>query len=176
MKIVNPTESYTSDVYYIDLLHPESYKFKIKEIASSLSKINRFTGGTKFPYSVALHSIYVSMLVSPRNAKAALLHDASEAYIGDFISPVKNAVPALQLIEDNIQSEIYKQFNLIPDKYDIRQADMTMLEIERKLFFPESLVDHWYDFTTLLDFNIDEVDCYTAEKMFLLRWYDLNDG
>jgi hypothetical protein len=67
---------------------------RIEDIAASLAKVNRFNGHTRVPYSVAQHSIWVSVRISevthcPRLSMAGLLHDAAEAFLGDMPSPVQ---------------------------------------------------------------------------------------
>jgi hypothetical protein len=53
-------------------------------IADTLSKINRFNGRTRQPWSVAEHSVLVEALC-PIDLKGwGLLHDAHEAFIGDI--------------------------------------------------------------------------------------------
>lgn len=69
----------------------------ISEIAHALAQINRFTGHTKRPYSVAEHSVLVADIAENKGAStsaqlAALLHDAHEAYTGDVSSPAKWAI------------------------------------------------------------------------------------
>lgn len=59
-----------------------------------LARINRFTGHTTRPYSVAEHSLLVAEIArragaTPMVQLAALMHDAHEAYTGDVSSPVK---------------------------------------------------------------------------------------
>src|SRR6267378_1608096 len=76
----------------------------IEDIAHALSQTCRWTGHTKFHYSVAQHSIYCSFLVPAEHALAALLHDASEAYLGDMNRPLKHytdAGPAYMKVEAN---------------------------------------------------------------------------
>jgi 5'-deoxynucleotidase YfbR-like HD superfamily hydrolase len=64
---------------------------KVTDIANALAKINRFTGHTWEPYSVAKHSVFVSELldVDPLTALYGLAHDAHEAVISDQNSPYK---------------------------------------------------------------------------------------
>lgn len=63
----------------------------IGEIAKALSQINRYTGHTLQPYSVAQHCVVVSRYLDfePNWAMHGLLHDAPEIIIGDLSSPLK---------------------------------------------------------------------------------------
>lgn len=61
----------------------------VLEIAHSLSIINRFTGWTIYPYSVAQHAVLTSYLVEPTFALQALHHDDHECVVGDISSPMK---------------------------------------------------------------------------------------
>ena len=61
-------------------------------IADTLSKINRFNGRTRQPWSVAEHSVLVEALC-PIDLKGwGLLHDAHEAFIGDITSPAVDLI------------------------------------------------------------------------------------
>ncbi len=65
---------------------------RIEDIAHQLAHVCRFSGASKFHYSVAQHSLIVERMVRQQGASnraclRALLHDAHEAYIGDFPTP-----------------------------------------------------------------------------------------
>ncbi len=79
----------TSTGKMIDPFAMKLEDLNISEIAHSLALLNRFVGHTREPYSVAQHSVMVSSLCEPRDALAGLLHDASEAYLGDVATPIK---------------------------------------------------------------------------------------
>lgn len=69
----------------------------IMDIAHHLAQINRFTGASRRPYSVAEHSLLVADIAAHEGKSAStqllcLLHDAHEAYTGDASSPAKNAI------------------------------------------------------------------------------------
>ena len=59
-------------------LNPNPEDIDIEDIAHALSMQCRFTGHTKWFYSVAEHAIWVSYLVPVHLALEGLLHDASE--------------------------------------------------------------------------------------------------
>lgn len=75
-----------------DLLSPQPDMVNIADIAEHLAKLCRFTGATDMFYSVAQHSLLVADHVSPQARPFALLHDAHEAYLGDWTTPLKQAV------------------------------------------------------------------------------------
>lgn len=64
----------------------------VDDIAHALSLLNRWTGHTYRPWSVAQHALIVAEIVqamAPDLALAALHHDSAEAYLGDMATPVK---------------------------------------------------------------------------------------
>ena len=82
----------------IPLRDPQPEQMRIADIAHHLSQINRFTGATLRPYSVAQHSVYVARRAGGWDgqgyarlpeARFGLLHDSPEAFVGDVSSPLK---------------------------------------------------------------------------------------
>ena len=76
----------------VDPFDLDSNDLDVGDIAHSLACTNRFMGHTREPYSVAQHCCLVSDHCGPRTVDrlAGLLHDASEAYLGDVASPTKD--------------------------------------------------------------------------------------
>ncbi len=70
-------------------LSPLASEVFIADIAHALSMQCRFTGHCREFYSVAEHCCRVADLVPDRFRLHALLHDAPEAYLGDFNRPMK---------------------------------------------------------------------------------------
>ena len=94
-----------------------------KDIAHALSNICRFTGHTQQFYSVAQHSVLVATLVPQPLQLAALLHDASEAYLCDIARPLKlrpEMLPYRQA-EAHLQHLINERFGCIPTEEQERQ-------------------------------------------------------
>jgi hypothetical protein len=92
---------------YIDLLNPAAGDVHPMDISIALSRVARFGGHTAQPYSVAEHSLVVSSMVArqfgdARLALVGLLHDATEAYIGDMVRPLKRQIPCFREIEDRM--------------------------------------------------------------------------
>ena len=73
----------------LDFTADEWIVMPIGDIARALSNICRYNGHCSRYYSVAEHSVLISRMVPQDLALAALLHDASEAYVGDMPSGLK---------------------------------------------------------------------------------------
>lgn len=107
-------------------------------ISQALSNICRYGGHLPSHYSVAEHSLYVSnvLMVStedPRLALCGLLHDASEAYMGDMVRPVKDLMPEFREAEDHVQLAIADAFGLFGweiEQHDVKVADTDILKWE----------------------------------------------
>lgn len=106
---------------------------KIEVIAYSLANINRFTGHVGH-YSVAQHSVILSQQVPEEFALDALLHDATECYIGDVSAPLKAFLPDYQKLEDHYHGVIDGHFNIKTRHPVIKSADMKMLITEAYSF------------------------------------------
>jgi hypothetical protein len=121
-KKVNPLALKVSDI-------------SIDDIAHGLALCNRFAGHSKRPISVAHHSVYVCRLCDedPVAEFQALLHDASEAYLGDVTRWLK-ATPemeAYRAAEKRAMDVIFTAFKL-PTKQHVLvdAADRLMVRYE----------------------------------------------
>lgn len=105
----------------------------IEDIAHALANVCRFAGHCSVFYSVAQHSIHVSHLVPAEDALAGLLHDATEAYIGDMCRPLKALMPEYQEAEQRLWNVIADRFGLnrvMP--LMVKAADDIALATERR--------------------------------------------
>lgn len=117
-----------------DLLRPTASMIKPVDIAHALSRLCRFNGHTRAHYSVAQHSLIVASLVPPEHQLVALLHGATEAYIGDMTRPLKAVMPEYQYVENQIWLAVCERFDL---PSCVKQADMVALATERRDLMPE---------------------------------------
>lgn len=120
----------------------------LEDIAHGLAYQCRFNGQTSEFYSIAQHSIMVADIVSaahPDLRLAALLHDASEAYLGDVVTPLKALLPNYKEIELRVEQIIAESFG-ISDMFNplIKQADMIALATEKRDLMPHSAEDWSY--------------------------------
>jgi 5'-deoxynucleotidase YfbR-like HD superfamily hydrolase len=117
------------------------------DIAHHLANINRFGGALphRLFYSVAQHSISLAaylytLTADVELARHALLHDASEAYLGDVVSALKDCLPDYQSLEKKVQSMIYQKFgvSLTPEKISkVEYYDKCILLDEVKYLIPD---------------------------------------
>lgn len=115
-----------------NILKPDPEAVKIEDIACALARQARFNGHTRFFYSVGQHSV-LGAEVSPTKeiALQMLFHDATEAYIGDLVSPVKALCPDFELIETRIHWAISQKLNLeFPLPKVVKQIDRRLLATE----------------------------------------------
>lgn len=123
-------------------LSPEKDEIKVIDIAHGLSMLCRANGHYKHFYSVAQHSIHCAEEaklrgLSHRIQLACLLHDASEAYIGDLTRPLKSLIDKFLEIEAQLQQKIYEAFGLNhlsdDEVYWVQEIDDAMLNYEMSL-------------------------------------------
>lgn len=122
-------QMYSGKPFYV--LDPRPEEVDIEDIAHSLSNQCRYNGHSKVFYSVAQHSVLVSQLCPEKYALEGLLHDATECYIGDIISPMKVVLPEVGKIEQGVWEAVAKKFNLpMQESQPVKEADMKALRIE----------------------------------------------
>jgi hypothetical protein len=110
---------------HVDDVDPE-------DIAHALSMLCRFGGHVSAFYSVAEHCVLMSEAVAPEDALWALLHDATEAYLGDMIRPLKLAMPAYVQVENRLMEVICHRFGLpLQCPPTVKEADTRILRDER---------------------------------------------
>jgi 5'-deoxynucleotidase YfbR-like HD superfamily hydrolase len=126
----------------ISIHEPTVQMIDIKDIAHGLSHVCRFGGQVRYHYSVAQHSILVMKLAPDHLKFAALMHDATEAYLGDVIKPLKNVIgKAYTDIEDRFERVICERFSLTKEELEaIKPYDKEALEIEHANFFKDDRV------------------------------------
>lgn len=162
---------------YFDFIHPELSKFTIVDIAHGLSNLCRFNGQCNQFYSVAQHSTHASFLVPSEDALAALLHDAAEAFIGDITRPLKQLLPEYKVIEQRVESAIFKQFGIGVDHslpLSVKHADLVMLATEQRDLMPAHS-DKWALIENIepLKETIIPLDPEVAYVKFLKRYTKL---
>lgn len=158
------------------LLHPDIAAIDIEDIAHGLSLICRFTGQCDRFYSVAEHSVHVSLAINPEYGLWGLLHDGTEAYLGDMASPLKKALPEYKRIENRLMEAIATRFSLGPKPDSVKTADSKLLRVERRALMtpsPAPWKDDDKDLGDLPNVTIHGWSPQMAKAAFLARFEEL---
>lgn len=121
-----------------DLIYPDTEQIVIEDIAHALSMKCRFNGHCKHFYSVAEHSLRVSMMLEAEKQTAevqffGLMHDAAEAYLPDVPSPLKH------LPEFGFFRDVEKTMEIaIASKFDLPMFKHPMVEwADKQIIYDE---------------------------------------
>lgn len=122
------TGIYGSSINFEDLA---SSTVVILDIFHRLSNITRYNGGTKIPISVAQHSLAIEKVLQQDGASdevrlLALLHDSTEAFMGDLVTPLKHHFPEYVKLEDALFDVIVKSLEV-----DITFTEEQWAEVKR---------------------------------------------
>lgn len=135
----------TNSGIYMNIFEPTLDMIDINDIAHALSALPRFGGHLNKFYSVAQHSVMCAMRVNfMEDKRAALLHDASEAYMLDIPTPIKAKLPDYKIYEANLMAKIAEKFGFeFPLSKEVKRVDEEMLHLEwehlvinQEKFFP----------------------------------------
>lgn len=151
---------------YINPFYPEPEQINIIDIAHALANQCRFSGHTQRFYSVAEHCIWTANRISKISKRfgrmfidhsliiAALLHNASEAYLVDIPSPIKHQLAKYKIAEDNLMTMIAKCFGFDwPMNIEVKRVDQ------------EALAWEWNN--VILNLFITPMDSLKAEQTFI---------
>lgn len=176
---------------------PRAEEVDIEVIAHQLAGQNRWQGAVRHPsdpekifYSVAEHSVYCAIYIAntlnrPDLALEALLHDASEAYIGDLIRPLKYnpefRAPFLkvELLNERV---IAQRFNLVdPLPPEVKAADDALADAEFSQIVPKDPNEEWSSgimrsTDSSADIKIAMLSPYEAKQVFLAVYDEIMRG
>lgn len=112
----------------LSLAEPSADSIDPHDVATQLSRKARFSGATRWPYTVAEHCFrashctYQGKPLTRDAALVALLHDAHEAYVGDLVTPAKSLVPRFEELEHRLARAVYDRFGLGEIAWDVSVA------------------------------------------------------
>lgn len=151
-------------------MDPRPSEVRIEDIAHSLANMCRYAGHCREFYSVAQHSVIVSMHVPAGDALWGLMHDASEAYLVDVPKPVKRFLAGYQEIEFSVMRAVSRAFGL-PEEMpqSVKRADAAILADEAAhLMGPAPRP--WGLTVPPLGVHIDPLPPIDARRLFLDRF------
>lgn len=161
-----------------DFMNPDPDAMSIEEFAHVGSNICRFAGHVRYFYPLTQHLLNTSLIVAPGHEKPALLHDKSEGYTNDIVTPLKIQVPLFKEIETKIEAGESARYGVpYPFSPEVKLADLQMLAIEKHILKPSS--SHWaildgIEWEHLLDRVImSPMTPDMAKRAFLQRWEEV---
>lgn len=165
-------QTFTGRAFYP--MDPRPEEIDIIDIAHALSMQCRYNGHVRRFMSVAEHCVLVSRLVPEEDALWGLLHDATEAYVGDMIHPLKRHMPAFCDAEDQVMAAIAEKFGLTSSQMptSVHEADTRILLDERAALLGEP-ADDWGIKGDPFDVVIEAWSPEVAENAYLRRFHDL---
>ena len=164
----------------VDLLNPNPDTILIEDIAAHLSRIQRYNGivancsDKPMGLSVGIHSLLVARYLPDSLKLQGLLHDATEAYMGDLVGPLKDVIPEFKTIENNLMKVIFQKFGLpFPLHHLVKEMDKLCLASEMKHCLG------WHDLADQISgeplegFRYPDLTPAQTEELFLDRfeWY-----
>jgi hypothetical protein len=151
-------------------LDPRPDEIDAEDIGWSLSMVCRFNGGLRQFFSVAQHCVMVANHVPPEHAFAGLLHDASEAYLGDVVTPLKAILDGrYKSLENSVGKAIFERFGLSwPMCPEIKVADQRAVATEIRDLTPASV--YWKPGTEPYP---GKIRAWSQEEAFLtwMNWF-----
>lgn len=126
---------------------------------------------------MAEHSIHVSDTVEDFKLEA-LLHDATEAFLGDITRPLKQLLPQYREIEASVENAIFARFGLDANsKAVIKAADLRVLAAEQSQVMPAG-TDYWAAGSGIQKANIrvDFLSPTVAHDHFMAKYTELTSG
>lgn len=165
----------------LTFLDPKPEDILLEDIAHCLANICRYNGATKYHYSVAQHSCNVSAMVfartkDPEQALAALMHDASEAYLCDIPRPIKPHLKGYKEIEDNLLKAILEKFEIEEPGEVVWEVDTNIVADEAEVLF--KVVPDWvndYEKVGLEPFMLEEIRHDQAVEGFMATYQWLKE-
>lgn len=124
----------------VNLHEVDARKVSIDDIVDGLARISRFNGRSSAvarPISVLEHSYAVYLfalahVIMPEALADILMHDCAEVLIGDVISPVKNMLPALIVLENMWRSDLCHRIGIRTNDENVAYVDRLARHCEYK--------------------------------------------
>ena len=186
--------TYTGRTFYP--MDPRADDIDPRDIAHALGMQCRYNGHVRRYYSVGEHCVKMSQtFTDPHLALWALLHDATEAYVGDMIRPLKRSMPEYVAAEGAVMVQIGMKFGLFqPERvtllqevlgfspseiaimpHEVEDADNRILLTEREVLLNQNGHSWGHGLEELEPLDV-EIECWSpglAEHLYLRRLNEL---
>ena len=184
----------TQKVEQFDFVFPTVESIHITDIAGALSKICRFGGHSNIFYSVAEHSIIVAEVLERGGANkatvfAGLMHDCSEAYLGDMPRPIRELLKQYESVDCSYRDlHLMLEECILISKYNLSQftgedaVDWAKIkDIDGRLCVTEAhqlgLWNHkWQNRGDVLHITLHRWNPDEAYQLFMMNFAELTDA
>jgi hypothetical protein len=155
-------------------LDPRPEEVFIEDIAWQLAGQNRWKGASRVLINIAHHSLIVSGMCDPDYALQGLLHDATEAYLGDMAGPVKSGLPDFCRAEQHLWTVIAERFGVPVEMHpSVVKADLVSLHTETRDLLPPPPVEWRQWLPAPMEQTIVPISRDYAAGFFLARFAEL---
>lgn len=173
----NFVTTYSGAKFFIDEVNIQD--IPMYDIAHALSMNCRFNGHISKFYSVAEHSVNVSLLV-PNYGLEALLHDVSEAFLPDMPRPFKGMITGFDEYEYKIHTAFAEHYGLqFPLPAEVKYIDTNIVSDEAAVLYPEP--PEWINFydsvcphSMIIGYSPEEACSYFMERFTELMYERAN--
>lgn len=135
--------TFTGKQFHFDGI--ENNEIDVRDIAHALANRCRWSGHTASFYSIAQHCVLAARKAPKKFKLAALLHDANEAYLPDFPSPLKwylrdDGVARIKDLEAKTDARVYSVFGLAVTTMpsEVKVVDQRLLATEHRDLMPQA--------------------------------------
>lgn len=142
-KLIDNTAGYENNAFIHTTEGPfymANPTWNIKAMGHALAQNARYNGNAREFYSVAEHSVLVSLMMEEMqlgDPMEGLLHDGTESILSDVPAPWKHLLPDWRAIDKRLDTDLRKKFDLPADKTEgCQTADWLALFIEAKTLIP----------------------------------------
>lgn len=170
--------------HYISLKNPDPDLIFMEDISSGVSNISRYSGqlDVEHWYSVAEHllncfDVAKELGYTKEQQRHVLMHDATEAYLGDMSKPLKRMMPMFKWFEGKMEKAIEARFNLDFKRHHdaIKFIDNALLLAERFAIYGDDGVE-WQDQDSIYTVKIEPrfLKPMDIKVEFLEAWESVN--
>jgi len=168
------TSIITASGYVLDLADPNAAGLPVEDVARALAYQPRWCGATTQFYSVAEHCVMVSRLVPEAFAYDGLWHDCSEAFTGDWPTPLKAHLGRDEIRRKlaPIETALERRFGFRGHLAAVKKADLIAMATELRDLLPPAWMD-WGHLPPPHTEVIRPVGPEEAFKLFITRYDEL---
>lgn len=175
-------QTFTGRAFYP--MAPVAEEVDIRDIAHSLSMQCRYNGHVHTFYSVAEHCVLMSWALEREHPTRpdlwleGLLHDGTEAYVGDMVRPLKIHQPAFCEAEERVAIAIGERFGVRQScdmSPEVKHADNAILLAERDALLGTPPAP-WSVHVEPMAFEIYAWSPAIAEAQYIIRFDELMEA